>query len=187
MGSGGSFSNYIFMMGYTGNDGVADETKFNKLTANFALNMKLLEQLGVSCLINLSRVSRDGNRNLRDRYAEIEYLPDLTTPLSPVTSVYRSYLDIYEEYKKNDNLNNLLNGYLGMNYNWRGLYVDTRLMLDYNTNVRHVFWPMDLMESVNYVSNYSGYNRRLIWGSWYPRNIDSLFSVYRPPFLFRGE
>ena len=72
-------------------------------------------------------------------YAEIEYLPDLTTPLSPVTSVYRSYLDIYEEYKKNDNLNNLLNGYLGMNYNWRGLYVDTRLMLDYNTNVRHVF------------------------------------------------
>ena len=37
------FSNYIFMMGYTGNDGVADETKFNKLTANFALNMKLLE------------------------------------------------------------------------------------------------------------------------------------------------
>ena len=165
MGSGGSFSNYIFMMGYTGNDGVADETKFNKLTANFALNMKLLEQLGVSCLINLSRVSRDGNRNLRDRYAEIEYLPDLTTPLSPVTSVYRSYLDIYEEYKKNDNLNNLLNGYLGMNYNWRGLYVDTRLMLDYNTNVRHVFWPMDLMESVNYVSNYSGYNRRLIWQS----------------------
>ena len=89
------------MMGYTGNDGVADETMFNKLTANFALNMKLLEQLGVSCLINLSRVSRDGNRNLRDRYAEIEYLPDLTTPLSPVSSVYRSYLDIYEEYKKN--------------------------------------------------------------------------------------
>lgn len=153
------------MLGYTGNNGVADETKFNKLTANFALNMKLMEQLGVSCLINLSRISRDGNRNLRDRYAEIEYLPDLTTPLSPVTSIYRSYLDVYEEYKKNDNLNNLLNGYLGVNYNWRGLYVDTRLMLDYNTNVRHVFWPMDLMESVNYVSNYSGYNRRLIWQS----------------------
>lgn len=182
MGSGGSFSNYIFMLGYTGNNGVADETKFNKLTANFALNMKLMEQLGVSCLINLSRISRDGNRNLRDRYAEIEYLPDLTTPLSPVTSIYRSYLDVYEEYKKNDNLNNLLNGYLGVNYNWRGLYVDTRLMLDYNTNVRHVFWPMDLMESVNYVSNYSGYNRRLIWQS----SADYKFDFWKSHFFKVG-
>lgn len=165
MGSGGSSANYIFMMGYTGNNGVADETSFDKLTASFALNMKLIDQLGMSCLINASRLSRNGNRNLRDRYAEIEYLPDLTTPLSPVASVYHSYLDLYEEYKKNDNLNNLLNGYLAMNYNWNGLFVDTRLLLDYNTNVRHVFWPMNLMESVNYVSNYSGYNRRLIWQS----------------------
>lgn len=165
MGSGGSSANYIFMMGYTGSNGVADETSFDKLTASFALNMKLIDQLGMSCLINASRMSRNGNRNLRDRYAEIEYLPDLTTPLSPVASVYRSYLDLYEEYKKNDNLNNLLNGYLAMNYNWNGLFVDTRLLLDYNTNVRHVFWPMNLMESVNYVSNYSGYNRRLIWQS----------------------
>lgn len=165
MGSGGSSANYIFMMGYTGSNGVADETSFDKLTASFALNMKLIDQLGMSCLINASRMSRNGNRNLRDRYAEIEYLPDLTTPLSPVASVYHSYLDLYEEYKKNDNLNNLLNGYLAMNYNWNGLFVDTRLLLDYNTNVRHVFWPMNLMESVNYVSNYSGYNRRLIWQS----------------------
>lgn len=165
MGSGGRLANYIFMIGYAGSDGVADKTSFDKLTASFALNMKLMDQLGMSCLINASRVSRNGNRNLLDRYAEIEYLPDLTTPLSPVASVYNSYLDLYEEYKKNDNLNNLLNGYLAMNYNWNGLLVDTRLLLDYNTNVRHVFWPMDLMESVNYVSNYSGYNRRLIWNS----------------------
>ena len=68
----------------------------------------------------------------------------------------------------------MLNGYLGMNYNWRGLYVDTRLMLDYNTNVRHVFWPMDLMESVNYVSNYSGYNRRLIWQASADYKVDFL-------------
>lgn len=165
MGSGGSLANYIFMIGYTGSNGVADKTSFDKLTASFALNMKLMDQLGMSCLINASRVSRNGNRNLLDRYAEIEYLPDLTTPLSPTASTYKSYLDLYEEYKKNDNLNNLLNGYLAMNYNWNGLLVDTRLLLDYNTNVRHVFWPMDLMESVNYVSNYSGYNRRLIWQS----------------------
>lgn len=34
MGSGGSSANYIFMMGYTGNNGVADETSFDKLTAS---------------------------------------------------------------------------------------------------------------------------------------------------------
>lgn len=182
MGSGGRFSNYMFMLGYTGNNGVADETGFDKLTASFALNIKLLEQLGMSCLINASRVSRDGNRNLRDRYAEIEYLPDLTTPLSPVPSVYRSYLDVYEEYKKNDNQNNLLNGYLAVNYDWKGLYVDTRLLLDYNTNVRHVFWPKALMESVNYVSNYSGYNRRLIWQS----SADYKFDIRNTHFLKVG-
>ena len=172
MGSGGKLANYIFMLGYTGNNGVADKTSFDKLTASFALNMKLMDQLGMSCLINASRISRNGNRNLLDRYAEIEYLPDLTTPLSPVASVYKSYLDLYEEYKKNDNLNNLLNGYLALNYDWKGLLVDTRLLLDYNTNVRHVFWPMDMMESVNYVSNYSGYNRRLIWQSSADYNLN---------------
>lgn len=165
MGSGGKTANYIFMLGYTGNTGVADDTNFDKLTASFALNMQLMDQLGVSCLLNVSRISREGNHNLRDRYAEIEYLPDLTTPLPPASSVYRSYMDYYNEYKKNDNLNNLLNGYLGVNYDWKGLYVDTRLLMDYNTNVRHVFWPSDMMESVSYVSNFSGYNRRLIWQS----------------------
>lgn len=182
MGSGGSMANYIFMLGYTGNDGVADNTNFNKLTASFALNMNLTDQLGVSCLLNVARVSRNGNRNMRDRYAEIEYLPDLTTPLSSVSSVYRSYLDNYEEYKKDDNLNNLLNGYLGVNYTWGGLHVDTRLMMDYNTNVRHVFWPMGLMESVNYVSNYSGYNRRLIWQS----SADYKFDIQKTHFLNMG-
>lgn len=165
IGGGGKNANYIFMAGYTGNKGVADETNFGKFVANFALNMTLIDKMGVSCLINGSRVTRSGNRNLRDRYAEIEYLPDLTTPLSPTSSVYRSYLDYYNEYNKNDNMNHMINGYLGVNYNWKDVYVDTRLMLDYNTNVRHVYWPSDLMESASFVSDYSGYNRRLSWKS----------------------
>ena len=172
MGSGGSLANYIFMLGYTGNNGVADETWFNRLVASFALNMKLTDYLGVSTLINVARLSREGNRNLRDRYAEIEYLPDLTTPLSSTS--YKSYLDSYKEFGRNDNLNNILEGYLAVNYSWRDLHLDTRIMMDYNTNVRHLFYPMDLMESVNYVSNFSGYNRRLIWNSTadYKMNIE---------------
>lgn len=165
IGGGGTNSNYIFMAGYTGNKGVADETNFSKFVANFALNMTLIDKLGVSCLINGSRIDRKGNKNMRDRYAEIEYMPDFSAPLSPTSSIYRSYLDYYKEYNKNDNLNHMVNGYLGVHYDWKGLYVDTRLLLDYNTNVRHVFWPSDLMESVSFVSDYSGYNRRLSWNS----------------------
>ena len=165
IGGGGKIANYIFMLGYTGNNGVADDTRFGKLVTNIALNMTLAEKFGMSCLINASRLTRKGNRNLRDRYAEVEYMPDLTTPLSPTASVYRSYLDYYDEYNKNDNLNHLINGYLGLHYDWKGLYLDTRLQLDYNTNSRHVYWPSDLMESVSFVSDYSGYNRRLSWNS----------------------
>lgn len=165
IGGGGKRANYIFMIGYTGNNGVADNTKLGKLVTNIALNMTLAEKFGMSCLINASRLTRKGNRNLRDRYAEVEYMPDLSTPLAPTASVYHSYLDYYNEYNKNDNLNHLINGYLGLHYDWKGLYLDTRLQLDYNTNSRHVYWPSELMESVSFVSDYSGYNRRLSWNS----------------------
>lgn len=163
IGGGGKMANYIFMLGYTGNNGVADNTKFGKLVTNIALNMTLADRFGVSCLINASRIARKGNRNLRDRYAEVEYMPDFSTPLAPAS--YRSYLDYYDEYNKNDNLNHFINGYLGLHYDWKKLYLDTRLQLDYNTNSRHVYWPSDLMESVSFVSDYSGYNRRLSWNS----------------------
>jgi TonB-linked SusC/RagA family outer membrane protein len=182
IGGGGNNSNYIFMAGYTGNGGVADDADFSKFMANFALNMILENKLGISCLINGSRVTRVGNRNLRDRYAEVEYLPDLTTPLSPTASVYRSYLDYYDRYNRNDNLNNLINGYLALHYDWKTLHADTRLLLDYNTNVRHVFWPSDLMESVNFVSDFSGYNRRFAWNS----TVSYKYSI-RQSHLFEAE
>ncbi len=40
------------------------------------------------------------------------------------------------------------------------------MKFDYETDVRNAFWPSTLMESMNFVSNYSGYNRRFI-GDFY--------------------
>lgn len=165
LAGGGSNANYTFTAEYVGDAGVADDTNFGKFSASFALNMTLIDRLEISCLINGTRINRTRNRNLRDRYAEIEYMPDLSIPLSPTKDSYTSYLDYYDEYKKDDNLNNMVNGYFSAHYNWKNLYVDTRLLMDYNTNVRHVFWPTGLMEDVNFVSDYSGYNRRLMWQS----------------------
>ncbi|MDR1716083.1 MAG: SusC/RagA family TonB-linked outer membrane protein [Prevotella sp.] len=165
IGGGDKHANYIVSAGFVGNGGTEDETSYNKFVSNLALNMVLENKLGFSCLINGSRVARNGNRNLRDRYAEVEYLPDLSTPLPPTADVYRSYLNDYKQYHKNDNLNNMINGYLSAYYDWKSLHLDTRLLLDYNTNVRHVFWPSTLMESVSFVSDYSGYNRRMSWNS----------------------
>jgi TonB-linked SusC/RagA family outer membrane protein len=165
IGGGTRNANYIVMAGYTGAGGVSDESALDKFVTNFALNMTLINKLGINCLINVSWLSRTGNRDLRDRYAEVEYLPDLTTPLSPASDAYSAYLDKYDGYTRNDNLNNMINGYLGLHYSWKTLHADSRLLFDYNTNVRHVFWPSTLMESVSFVSDYSGYNRRLSWQS----------------------
>ena len=165
LGGGGRNANYLFTVDYAGNAGVADETNFNRFSASFALNMTLIDRLEVNMLLNGSRVTRVRNRNLRDRYAEIEYFPDMTIPLSPSHKSYVSYLNYYEEYQKDNNENNLINGYLGLRYNWDKLSVGTRLLMDYNTNVTHHYWPSGLMESVSALSDFSGYNRRMIWQS----------------------
>lgn len=163
VGGGGTSADYIFMVGYTGNKGVADNTGLGKFTASFSLNMEPVKGVMVNCLLNGTRMDRSRNRNMRDRYAEVEYLPDMSVPVSPVKEVYHSYLEYYEDFNKDDNLTNLLNGYLAVNYNLKGILLDTRLQMDYNADVRRSYWPSDLMESVSFVSNYSGYNRRLRW------------------------
>lgn len=166
LGAGNDKSaNYVFMFGYNGNDGMADDITFGKLNASFALNMMPVKGLWINLLINGARIDRTHNRNLRDRYAEMEYLPDLSTPISPTQSAYAAYLNEFDEFAKDDNMTNLLNGYLGMKYDHEHIIASTRLQLDYNTDVARWFYPSTLMEGASFVSNYSGYNRRLRWAS----------------------
>ena len=90
------------------------------------------------------------------------YLPDLSTPILPIKAIYNTFLANNEEYTKDDNINNLLNGYLGATYTGNNFFADARVLLDYNTNVRHVFWPSMLTDGSSYVSDFSGYNRRFM-------------------------
>lgn len=175
IGGGGTRADYIFMLGYTGVDGVADNTNAGKFNASIALNVEPVKGLLMNVLLNGTRFDRGRNRNLRDRYAEAEYLPDLLSPLSPVQENYAGYLNYEKEYKKSENLTNLLNGYLGAKYNLKGVLLNTVMQLDYSADVQRSFWPSGLMESVSFVSNFSGYNRRIRWNSaaGYDWQIDS--------------
>ncbi len=67
------------------------------------------------------------------------------------------------EYDKvtSENDNDMINGYLGLNYKLGNFVANAKLQLDYNTNDSHLFFPSTLMESVSFVSDYSAYNRRL--------------------------
>lgn len=161
IGSGNENANYVFTLGFTGNNGIANDVGLNKYNIGFALNMTPFEGFTASTYINASRIDRGRNKHFKDRFTEAEYLPDLSIPISPANNGYSRFLD-FNDLTKEDNLNNLLNGYLSMQYVRQSFYTKANFQIDYNTNLRHVFWPSSLMESVSFVSDYSGYNRRIM-------------------------
>ncbi len=161
IGGGRPEANYMAMAGYTSTSGVSDDTGLNRFNAGFGLNMVPLKGLTVSALLNATRMDRYRNRNFLDRYAEMEYLPDLSTPVSPLGG-YAYFLAVNDDYTQDENLTNLLNGFLGATYKGKNLHADIRLLLDYNSNMRHVFWPSVLTDGASYTSDFSGYNRRIM-------------------------
>lgn len=161
IGSENSLANYVFTLGITEASGVTKNVGNTKYNIGFALNITPIPGFTVSTYINANRIDRKRNKNFMDRLTEMEYLPDLSTPVAPADGGYSRYLSYYNQTKE-DNLNNLLNGYLSLRYIKDRFHVNAGVQVDYNTNVRHVFWPSTLMESVSFVSDYSGYNRRLI-------------------------
>lgn len=161
IGSENSLANYVFTLGITEASGVTKNVGNTKYNIGFALNITPIPGFTVSTYINANRMDRKRNKNFMDRLTEMEYLPDLSTPVAPADGGYSRYLSYYNQTKE-DNLKNLLNGYLSLRYIKDRFHVNAGVQVDYNTNVRHVFWPSTLMESVSFVSDYSGYNRRLI-------------------------
>ena len=156
-----SLANYIFTLGITEEAGVTKDVGNTKYNIGFALNMTPIPGFTVSTYVNANRIDRKKNKNFLNRLMEMEYLPDLSTPIAPGGGAYDRMLG-YCDQMKEDNINNMLNGYLTMRYVKDRFHVSAGLHIDYNTNVSHIFWPSTLTESVSFVSDYSGYNRRLI-------------------------
>ena len=85
-------ANFNFQLGDTKSGGVGDNTSMDRYNARFLLNMKPLNWFTFSALVNANRMIRDRNKNIRDRLAQVNYLPDLSTPLAPNKVNYANYL-----------------------------------------------------------------------------------------------
>jgi len=161
--AGGSQSaDYLFTAAYSNMPGIADNTGYEKYNISYFINMTPFDNLQMRCMLNGSRSERARNRNFRDRFAEMEYLPVLSQPVSPMGDTYKDYFTNYSDNAIDDNMVNTVNGYLDLSYHAGKLKLDAKMQMDYNSHVRHFFLPSTLMESMNYVSEYSGYNRRII-------------------------
>lgn len=158
--SGGSErANFRFFGGNTKSAGGADGTRLDRYAASFQINMSPFEWLTVSSMVNASRLDRDRNKSIRDRFAETRYIPDLSNPLPPSREIYQSFLNEYDK-SIDDNRNTGVQGYFSLNFKVSKFNLLTKLNFDYNEGTRDVFYPTSLMEGNNYVSNYFGYNQR---------------------------
>lgn len=158
---GSERANFRFFGNYAGDAGAADETSLNRYQAAFYLNMLPIRWLTISSMIQGTRLNRDRNRSITERLGETAYIPDLSTPLSPNKDLYGLYVDEYKKSLDENNITSLL-GSFALNFAiLKNLNFAPKLYLDYNENVRNVFWPSTLMSGNNYVSNYYGYNERM--------------------------
>lgn len=154
-------ANFRFAVGNMSNQGIADETGLNRYSAMFGINMKPMEWLLFSAMVNGNRLERVRNRNLRDRFAQMGYMPDLGAPLAPNKETYDRYLGQFGN-SFDDNKTNVLEGYARLAFDLGRVKFATRLSVDYNEGYRDLFYPRTLMEDNSYASNYYGFNQRLV-------------------------
>jgi len=152
-------ANFNFQLGDTKSGGVADKTNLDRYNARFLLNMKPLNWLTFSALVDADHILRDRNRNIRDRLAQVNYLPDLSTPIAPNKDSYANYLAQFDN-GFDDNKTNVVNGYAKFAVDLGKFKFVTTYNINYNEGTRDIFYPRTLLQSTNYVSNYFGYNDR---------------------------
>lgn len=165
LSSGTERANFRFAMGNQQTENPGDDTKMDRYNAMFELNMVPLKWLTMSTMITATRLERQRNTYLRDRFAEVQYLPDL---LNPIPSNKEAYGRFQREQNKSIDANksNIVNGYFELAFKFFDeLEFTSNFGFSYNEGLRDVFYPSTLMETVNYVSNYFGYNQRLMFNN----------------------
>ncbi len=153
-------ASFRFSLGNLQNKGVADGTGFDRYSAMFSLNMKPLPWLMFTAMFNGNRLERARNRNFRERFAQMNYIPDLSAPPAPNNQVYSRYLSQFDN-SYDENNSNLVQGYAGLAFDFGKLKLLSRFSVDYNEGHRDLFYPRTLLEESSFVSNYFGYNQRL--------------------------
>ncbi|WP_160070099.1 SusC/RagA family TonB-linked outer membrane protein [Sphingobacterium bovisgrunnientis] len=157
---GSDRANFGFLGGHTKNATTADNNYFNRYNALLNINMLPFQWFTVSAFLNATRTDRNRNTSLRSRYGEIGYLPDLSTPLSPNADQYRNYMSLNDR-SVNDNITNSIQGNISISLDiLSNLNYTTAFAVDYTEGIRDIFYPSELMETTNYISNYYGYSQR---------------------------
>jgi TonB-linked SusC/RagA family outer membrane protein len=156
---GSERANFRFFGSATRNAGNSDDTGLNRYTSSFQINMAPLTWVTISSMVNVGRMDRDRNRNLRDRFAETRYIPDLYNPLSPNKNTYQSFLNEYDK-AIDDNRTTQAQGYFAVKLDLKRVKFVSTLNFDYSEGVRDAFFPTTLMEGNNFSSSYIGYNQR---------------------------
>lgn len=156
-------ANFRFSIGNVRNANPADNTRMDRYTANFSINMMPLKWLTMSTMLNGAMLERKRNTYLRDRFAEMRYLPDLTNPLSPNKENYGAYLtEMNKSY--DNNKANAFAGFFRLKADViKGFNFTSQLSFDYNEDMRDVFYPGTLLETNNFASNFVGYGQRIIF------------------------
>lgn len=171
---GSDRANFGFFGGYTKGATSSDKTAMDKYNVLFNVNMLPFKWFKVATYINARRTERNRNTNLRDRYGEMAYLPDLSTPLAPNKESYNSYMDNYRNIVVDENVSNHVNGNLSLSLDiLENLTFTTNFGLDYNEGIRDLFYPGALMETINYMSTYYGYTQRFLFSNKFNYSLKS--------------
>jgi TonB-linked SusC/RagA family outer membrane protein len=157
--TGSKRANFRFFGGLTTDAGAADNTSLKKYNTNVDVNIIPFDWLKFNASVGGEHLDRARNRNIRDRMAEMRYIPELNTPIAPNKNAYGDFISLYDQVM-DDNLSTLIHGFITMNIDLKKLTYTSKVAFDYNENIRDLFWPSDLMNQINYVSNYFGYNQR---------------------------
>src|SRR3546814_16823748 len=106
----------------------------------FNINMKPLKWLLFSAMVNGNRIQRKRNRSLRDRFATMSYIPDLSSPLSPNNDIYAQYVNQFDNSFDN-NATNIVEGHATLVFDFNSLKVSSRMAVDYQEGTRDLFYP----------------------------------------------
>ncbi|MCA5005918.1 SusC/RagA family TonB-linked outer membrane protein [Sphingobacterium bovistauri] len=160
-------ANFAFFGGFNRNAISSDQLGINSYNILFNVNMLPYEWLSVNTFINARRSDRDRNKNVRDRLTEMSYYPDLSTPVSPNGTLYESFLAKYDREVVDKNINNNFQGSIKITADlYKGLKFSTSFKVDYNEGRRDLFYPKELMETINYQSAFFSYSQRYILSNY---------------------
>lgn len=168
---GNDRANFRFFGSGTKNSGNADNTSLNRYNLFFGVNMAPFEWLTVSSNVNAVLMDRFRNKSLRDRFAEARYIPDLSTPLSPNKDIYNLFLND-NKLTIDDNSTKAVNGNILLSVKANKFSISSNIIFDYNEGVRDYFVPSSLFDGASFISNYFGYNQRIVQNNNIAYGID---------------